>query len=356
MERDRPDTTTRMSGESREDVFVRAPKVELHLHLEGAIPLATLWQLIEHHGGDPEVTTVDDLRRRFEYTDFPHFIDTWWWLTGYLRTAEDFTQIAEGVARDLAAQNIVYAETSFSPTDFERHGLSPQDLAIAIRRGLDRVPEVGVTLNCDLVCDTGPDRAERTLAMVLEVVDEAGVRGITIGGSEQTHPPQPFAAVYRKAAAAGMRLTAHAGEAAGPESVWGALRALGVERIGHGVRSVEDPDLVAYLVAHQTPLEVCPTSNIRTGVAPSWEDHPMGALLAAGALVTISTDDPAMFHCDLAGELRSVAERYGFGLAHPERLTLAAIASSWLDPDDQRALTDRVTEWWAEERAGKALE
>ncbi len=330
------------------DHFSRAPKVELHLHLEGAIPLETLWEIIAGHGGDPHVRSIEELRGKFAYRDFPHFIDTWWWMTGYLRTADDFTKAAEAVARHLAAQNIVYAEASFSPTDFARHGLTPQELGLAIRRGLDQVDGTQVTLNCDLVRDVGPSRAERTLTAVLEIADEAGVRGITIGGSEQSYPPEPFAAVYAAAAEAGLRLTAHAGEAAGPQSVWGALRALHVERIGHGVRSVEDPELVAYLVDRQIPLEICPTSNLRTGVAPSWPEHQVGTLLAAGAAVTIATDDPSMFHCDLAGELRTVAHHFG-DPSIAERLTSNAVDASWLDAADKAALGERVRAWWARE-------
>jgi adenosine deaminase len=333
------------------DMFERAPKVELHLHLEGAVPLKVLWEVIAGRG-DPEVGSLEDLRARFAYRDFPHFIDTWWWMTDHLRTADDFTLIAEAVARSLAAQNIVYAETSFSPTDFERHGLTPQVMAVAIRSGLDRVPETSVVLNVDLVRDAGPQRAERTLDAVLEVADQTGIRGITIGGSEQDYPPEPFADVYRRAALGGLRLTAHAGEAAGPESVWGAIRSLGVERIGHGVRSVEDPRLVEHLVEHRIPLEICPTSNLRTGVAAGWDTHPVTRLLAEGAVVTISTDDPALFHCDLAGELRTLAERIGTPAADPETLTHAAISSSGADDGEKRELTARVTGWWAAERSG----
>ncbi len=335
------------------DAFSRAPKVELHLHLEGAIPLPTLWEIIQGHGGDPDVDTVDDLRRKFAYRDFPHFIDTWWWMTGFMRTTEDFTEAAGAVARHLAAQNIVYAEASFSPTDFTRHGMTPQELGVAIRKGLDRVPETRVTLNCDLVRDPGPVQAAQTLAAVLEIAAEADIRGITIGGSEQAHPPEPFAEVYATAAAAGLHRTAHAGEAAGPESVWGAIRALGVERIGHGVRSVEDPDLVAYLVEHQLPLEVCPTSNIRTGVAPDWPRHQVGELLGTGAAVTISTDDPAMFHCDLAGELRMLQQHFGTAV-DVEQLTLTAVGASWLDDTETAALAARIGAWWDAERASDA--
>ncbi len=322
------------------DPTEEAPKVELHLHLEGAIPLETLWGRIESNGGDPDVPDLVALRRRFRFRDFAHFIDTWWWMTGFLRTEEDFEAVAAAVAASLAAQNIIYAEASFSPTDFERHGLTPQQIGLAVRRGLNSVADTRVVLNVDLVRDTGPEKAAATLEAVLEIAADADVRGITIGGSEQLHPPEPFAAVYRRAAAAGLRLTAHAGEAAGPESIWGALRSLGVERVGHGVRAVEDPALVDHLVRERVPLEVCPTSNVRTGVAPSWEGHQVHALLAAGANVTLNSDDPTLFNCSLAGEFRALPD------ASMRELTLAAVAASWLDVDEQAALADRVTAWW----------
>lgn len=328
------------------DLLDRAPKVELHLHLEGAIPPATLWEIIQGHGGDPDVRSLEQLEQRFTYRDFPHFIDTWWWMTGYLRTADDFTHAAAAVAGSLASQNIVYAEASFSPTDFARHGLTPQQLGMAIRRGLDSVAGTRIVLNCDLVRDPGPERAAATLRDVVEIADSADVRGITIGGSEQSHPPEPFAPVYATAAAAGLRRTAHAGEAAGPQSIWGAIRSLGVERIGHGVRAIEDPELVEHLVDTQLPVEVCPTSNLRTGVAADWATHPVGALLGAGANVTINTDDPAMFHCDLAGELRLLVEHFGPDLVDAERLTLAAIDASWLEPAEQHRLASQVETWW----------
>lgn len=332
------------------DLFSRAPKVELHLHLEGAVPLETLWGLIAAAGGDPAVPDAAALRRRLSYDDFAHFIDTWVWMTGFLRTGDDFAHAAEGVARSLADQHIVYAEASFSPTDFARHGLEPQDLALAIRRGLDRVPEVEVTLNVDLVRDTGPQAAMRTLEAVLEVAGETGVGGITLGGSEQAHPPEPFAACYRRAADAGLRRTVHAGEAAGPESVWGALTALGAERIGHGIRSVEDERLVRHLVDEQVPLEVCPTSNLRTGVAAAWDTHPVLDLVAAGAAVTVSTDDPALFHCDLAGEFRELDRRLPGGV-DMEAMTLRAVEASWADTDTKRRLGGVVTAWWQEHRS-----
>lgn len=322
------------------------PKVELHLHLEGAIPLDAMWRLVVARGGDPEVPSPGALADRFIYSDFDHFIETWVWMNRFLDSIEAFELAAEAVARELVHDHVMRAEASFSPTDFARHGLAPEQLATAIRRGLDRVPGVEVALIVDLVRDTGPQRAMRTFERVVDVADEAGIIGIGIGGTEARFPPDLFADVYARAERAGLRRTAHAGEAAGPESVWGAIESLGVDRIGHGVRAVEDPRLVDHLVATRMPLEVCPTSNIRTGVVEGWDTHPAAELIAAGAAVTINSDDPAMFHCTLTGEYESVAAR--FGLSDEAVLVLArnAIDAAWVGDERRAEMHHALIGWW----------
>ncbi len=156
--------------------------------------------------------------------------------------------------------------------------------------------------------------------------------------------PGAGAGFYRTAADNGLRLTAHAGEAAGPESVRGALDTLGVERIGHGVRIVEDPQLLERVVADQIPLEVCPTSNIRTGVVSGWDHHPIAQLVESGANVTVSSDDPTFFHTSVAAELREVTSRYDVG---PLLLTNRAIAASWMTPAEKETAFANVASWWA---------
>ena len=195
------------------DWFDRIPKVELHLHLEGAIPLAALWELIANYGGDPSVKSIEALRERFAYSDFPHFIDTWIWKNRFLRTYDDFTFIAEAVAQDLVAQNIRYAEAFFSPSDFSRHGLATPRLAEAIRTGLDRVTGVEIALIADVVRDSSPPDAARTTEEVGELRG-LGVVGIGLGGSEQRYPPELFVGVFERARTLGLHTTAHAGEAA----------------------------------------------------------------------------------------------------------------------------------------------
>jgi adenosine deaminase len=316
------------------DAFDLAPKVELHLHLEGAIPVATLWQLSQRYG-DPQTRSLEELTARFEYRDFPHFIETWQWMLPFIRTPEDWTLVAQAVAASLAEQHVVYAEASISPTDFRQHGLSVADIATAVRRGLDAVTGTRVNLLVDLVRDTGPEWCARTLEQVIEVAPEAGIVGITIGGSEHAFPPAPYAGVYRRAGEAGLGRSVHAGEAGGPENVWTALDELGADRIGHGVRAVEDPALVDRLVAERVPLEVCPTSNLRTGVVASWAAHPVVALVERGACVTVNSDDPTYFGCSLAGELRQVAALTKLDLVSATR---AAIDASFADAAERSRL------------------
>jgi adenosine deaminase len=326
------------------DAYDLAPKVELHLHLEGAIPASTLWALVEAYG-DPATPSPEAMAARFEYRDFAHFIETWQWMLPFIRTADDWMTVAEAVARSLVQQHIVYAEASISPTDFRQHGLSVARIATAVRRGLDRVEGTRVNLLVDLVRDTGPEWCGRTLEDVIEVSGEAGIVGITIGGSEHDYPPAPFAAVYRRAAAAGLGRTVHAGEAGGPANVWSALQDLGVDRIGHGVRAVEDTRLVDHLVAQQVPLEVCPTSNIRTGVVSSWAEHPVIELIERRARVTINSDDPMYFGCSVAGDMRRVAELTEFDV---ERHTHYAIDAAFADTPTKHELRRTVSAWWAQ--------
>lgn len=318
--------------------YERVPKVELHLHLEGAIPLGALWELVQKVGGDASVPDIRALERRFEFRDFPHFIETWIWKNRFLRDYEDFTFIAEAVARDLARQNIRYVEAFFSPPDFARHGLETQRLTEAIRAGLDRVPETEIALVADLVRDFGPERAAVTLAEIGEVRG-LGVIGIGIGGSEQAIPPELFEAVYESARELGFHTTAHAGEADDPESIWGAIRSLQVERIGHGTRAEEDVSLMEYLVEHGIPLEMCPISNVRTGVVGSLEEHPIRRYFDKGVTVTVNTDDPKMFGNSLAEEFLLLEEKLGFSRDEIRTLILQGIQSSWLAEDRKQQLT-----------------
>lgn len=314
--------------------FEAVPKVELHVHLEGAIPLPALWQLLIKYGGDPSVPDLAALERRFAYRNFPHFIEVWNWKNQFLREYEDFATVAEAVARDLARQNIRYAEVFYSPSDFAQHGLETQALTEAIRKGLDKAPEVEIALVADLVRGRPPGAAERTLAELAEVRG-LGVIGIGIGGSEQKHPPELFEEVYEQARRLGFATSAHAGEAAGAESVWGAVRTLRVDRVGHGTRAEEDPALLGYLAEHKVPLEMCPLSNVRTGVVRSLQEHPVRRYYERGIVVTVNTDDPKMFGNSLAEEYALLESALGFSRDEIRSVILQGIWASWL-PEEKK--------------------
>lgn len=319
--------------------YEKLPKVELHVHLEGAVPYDALWQLVCKYDNTTPLRSVDDLQARFVYRDFPHFIETWTWKNQFIREYEDFTFVAEAVARDLVSQNIRYAEIFYSPPDFFRQGLRTQRISEAIREGLNRVPQIEVALVADLVRDSGPEAAATTLAEVDEA-SEYGVIGVGIGGSEQEYPPELFETVFARARELGFHTSAHAGEAAGPGSIWGALRALQVDRIGHGTRAEEDPRLVDYLIEHRIPVEMCPLSNVRTGVVSSYASHPVRRYFDHGVLLSINTDDPKMFSNSLAVEYQCLAEQKGFSASEIRKLVLQGIEMSWMPEEKKQRIAD----------------
>lgn len=317
------------------------PKVELHLHLEGAIPHLALLELIRKYGAGSEIPSLEALEERLRFTTFREFLGCWTWKNRFLREYEDFTWIAEAAARDMERQNIIYAEVFCSPSDFAGHGLETQPLVRAIRAGLDRVPGIRIGLVVDLVRDYGVQNAERTLEQLREVRDQ-GVIGIGIGGSEHRFPPEMYRDVYEKARAFGFHTTAHAGEAAGAESMWGAIRELRVERIGHGTRAGEDPALLEELVRSKMPLEMCPLSNVRTGTVHSIEAHPIRRYFDLGLLVTVNTDDPGMFGNSLAEEYRLLMDRHGFTQDEIRSIVANAARASWLPEDEKAELVARL--------------
>jgi len=315
--------------------YEEVPKVELHVHLEGAIPHKALFELIRKYGGDPSVPNPEALAERFRYRSFPQFIEQWTWKNQFLREYEDFSHIAELTARDMAGQNIRYAEVFFSPSSFLRRGLEVQELTQAIRAGFSRVRGIEIGLVADLVRDYGPESETATLAKLREVKD-LGVVAIGIGGSEHEFPPGPFRFLFDEARKMGFHTNAHAGEAEGAHSVWDAIRLLQVERIGHGTRSREDDELVRCLADRRIPLEMCPLSNVRTNVVGCLSEHPIRRFFDAGVVVTVNTDDPKMFQTSLAEEYRLLARECGFTKPEIRAMILSAVDSSWL-PDERKA-------------------
>lgn len=314
--------------------------MELHLHLEGAIPHPALWELVQKYGGDPSVPNLDSLAAKFTYGSFSEFIDTWVWKNNFLREYEDFEFVAQAVANDLAQQNIRYVEAFYSPGDYTSAGLKPQRITEAIRAGLDRCRDVDVALVADLIRDHGPERGAGMLAAVQEVRN-FGVIGVGIGGSENEFPPEAFEGVFRQARKLGFHTSAHAGEAAGPKSIWGAIRALRVDRIGHATRAIEDASLVDYLAENRIPLELCPISNLKTKVIGSLKEHPARLYFERGIPLSINTDDPKMFGNSLADEYLMLETELGFSRREIEMLVVQSIRTSWLNKEQKASYTQQ---------------
>lgn len=310
------------------DTLARLPKAELHLHLRGALPSALLRDLVGKYGtagmverASPWLQSLwakaDNLRpflecrwsetdfeRFFEFADFENFLATFAFTGFLMREADDFRALAEGVLRGLRRQNVVYAEIMVSLREYLMHGLRLED-CLGILEEVS-VPGIRVRWLVDLVRSFGVDAADELLGWLIEARSPAVV-GIHLGGPEHLFPPAMFAPVFERARDAGLHVCAHAGEALGPESVRDAIELLGAERIGHGIRAVEDAGLVGELAHRRVPLEVCPTSNLATGVTGSLQEHPLPDLLRAGVAVSISTDDPTFFGTTLTDELLAVS-------------------------------------------------
>ncbi len=324
--------------------FIRAmPKVELHVHLEGSIRPATLLALAERNRVGLPSQDLEGLREFYRFTDFDHFIKVYFAITGCLKTVADYSLVAYEFGADMARQNIRYAEVTFTPhTNVTNSGLPLEEILAGLNDGRARAAaDFGIEFGwvLDIVRDN-PDSRHEVVEWAVDAMDQ-GVIGLGLGGTETGHPPEWFADAYAVAREAGLHSVPHAGELAGPESVWGAIHALEAERIGHGVRSAEDPSLVDYLRQHQIPLEICPTSEVCLGVYPSYAAHPVRWLWEQGVYVTINSDDPPMFNTDLVGEYQAMADHLGFTAAELEKLSLNALQASFL-PDVRKTVLEQA--------------
>ncbi|MCA9876562.1 MAG: adenosine deaminase [Thermomicrobiales bacterium] len=325
------------------EAFIRRmPKAEIHVHLEGSVRPETLLMLAERNGQTPPAPDVEGLRQFFQFRDFPHFIDVYIAVCTCLRTPEDFADIVREVGEDAAAQNIRYLEMHFNPeTNVRKRGLDFHEMLAGMNRGRREARErwgVEIRWIADGVRDseTSPFSVTRTVDWITALSPADGVVALGLGGDEVGHPPAPFAADFARARQGGLRTVAHAGETTGAETVRASLDLLGAERIGHGVRAWDDPALVQRLIDLQVPLEVCPTSNLCTRVAPSYAEHPFPALDAAGVLVTVNSDDPPLFGTTLTEEFLVLARHWGYDADGVQRIALNGLDASFL-PDAEKA-------------------
>lgn len=322
-----------------------APKVELHVHLEGAIRPAALLTLARRNGVALPADSEEGLRRWFVYRDFPHFVEVFVTACRCLRTSEDYELIAYEFGAEMARQNIRYAEVEFSPSTHAWAGVPYATFFAGLTRGRQRAErEFGVRIRWIFgvvrkLADptTLHPKADYTVGAAIDGRDD-GVVALGLGGDEEGSTPEPFELYFDRARAAGLRSAPHAGEHAGPASVWGALRSLGAERIAHGVRAIEDPALVAYLAGRRIPLLLCPTSNVCLGVYPDLASHPLPRLHAAGVPVTVNSDDPALFNTCLNDEIATIAGPFGLDVTDIDAILLNGVRAAFLPDDEKQAL------------------
>ena len=323
------------------------PKTELHLHLEGTIKPETLVELSQRH--DKEPLTLEAAKALYQYENFLGFLQSFKGVTERLRSPEDYELITYNMIRDLAAQGIVHAEVyvSFGIIYYWKK-TEVEPYVEALERGrLRGEKDFGVTVLwiVDAVRHFGIEEGAKVFRKAAEVRTEyPSFVGVGIGGDEARGPANQFRDLYLEARSAGLRLTAHAGESVGPESIWAAIN-IGAERIGHALSAQFDAELMGVLAEKQIPLELNVTSNIRTGCCNSFEEHPLKSYFESGLMVTLNSDDPPMFGSDLLGEYVLAYERYGFTLEQLRELAANAVEASFLDPASKLALLQRVEQY-----------
>jgi adenosine deaminase len=320
-----------------DNFITRMPKVELHLHLEGSIMPATLLQIARRNNVDLPARDEAGVAQLFRYKNFHEFLTVFMVLARSLKRGEDFELLAYQLGHHLADQNTRYAEVMVSAFQYYSRGVDLDEVVQGAAAGFARAEhERGTRVN--LAFDYGRQFGVETAWKVLEIAVRNMRHGLvawSIGGDEINYPPELFAEVFAAARRAGLHLMAHAGEVGGPASVWGAVDALGCERLGHGIRSVDDAALLDHLRARGVVLDVSPSSNVCTGAVRSIEAHPLRRLFDAGIIVTLNTDDPTFFDTTLNDEYRLAAREFNFDADELTTLMLNGVRASFL-PEDQR--------------------
>lgn len=330
-----------------QDFIRRLPKAELHLHLEGTIAPATLVELSARHDQHP--LSLHDAESLYRFTDFTEFIESFKAVTRRLRDPEDYELIAWRMMEHLAAQGVVHAEVFISVgviymwRNFDPRCFEP------IFEGLERsrrraARELGLSLYWifDAVRHFTVEEADRVFRKAAELREfYPSIVAIGLGGDERRTGSAPFRQLFTRAQAAGLRLTNHAGETTGPEAIWEAL-SIGSERIGHAVSAIQDDNLLQHLKAHRIGIELNPTSNVRTGVCPSFVAHPLRSYFDRGLLVTLNSDDPAFFASDLANEFLLAHIHQGFTRDELRQLAANSFQTSFLPEEEKGAWLARI--------------
>lgn len=328
-------------------VLRELPKIDLHRHMEGSLRLETLAEIAREHGVDLPSYDIEELRPYVQFTDdvpdFYNFLGKMELLRRFYSAAEAVERIAYEAVADAAHDRIEYLELRVSPAG--KH-ISPEEVMLsavaAVERAVRDYP-IQVRLLVTIVREFGVAVAAEVLELALAFKDQ-GVVGLDLAGHEETHPGAPFAEVFQRARQAGLNVTIHAGEVGGADNVREAVEMLGAQRIGHGVRAIEDHKVVQLLRERNVVLEVCPTSNIQTGVVRAFTQHPLRDLYHLAVPVTINTDDPSISDTTLTDEYMLAVETMTFSLDDIHQTVLNAARAAFLPPDEKLALLERFKE------------
>lgn len=328
-------------SESLERYIATLPKAELHVHLEGSVDADTLWELASRQGSELARQGRECADALFRTERFQDFLQAFKTVCLHLRTPEDFEQITYRALRRMAEQSVRYAELILSAGVLAWRGQEIAPLFLGAARGARNAErDFGIQTRWifDAVRQMPVEQAWQVAHAAAGLMQE-GVIGIGIGGDEATGPDR-FAEVFQFARRKGLRRVAHAGEAAGPESIWGALRSLGAERIGHGLSAMHDEALVRHLAEQAVPVEICLTSNLRTGGIARLADHPLRRYFEAAVPVSLHTDDPTLFGTDLLREYRLASEVFGFTRAELRQLARNSFEAAFLSPAEKRGFLE----------------
>ncbi|EXU69102.1 adenosine deaminase [Streptomyces sp. PRh5] len=320
------------------------PKAELHVHHVGSASPRIVAELAARHPDSKVPTDPEALAEYFVFRDFAHFIEIYLSVVDLIRDAEDVRLLTYEIARDMARQNIRYAELTVTPYSSTRRGIPDTAFVEAIEDARKAAEaDFGTVLRwCfDIPGEAGLEAAEETTRIACELNPE-GLVGFGLGGPEIGVPRPQFKPYFDRAIAAGLRSVPHAGETTGPQTIWDALIELRAERIGHGTSAVQDPKLLAHLAEHRIPLEVCPTSNIATRAVATLGEHPLKRMVEAGVFVTINSDDPPMFGTDLNTEYQVAAQLLDLDAAGVAALAKNAVEASFLDAEGKARLSAEI--------------
>lgn len=324
-------------------LIIQLPKTELHVHIEGTLEPEMMFELATRNGVTLPWSTLEEVSAAYRFSDLQTFLDVYYMGAAALVTAEDFDDLMWAYLQRAAADGVRHAEVFFDPQTHTHRGVGFETFMEGFRRAIRRSEQelqLTVSLIMCFVRHLSPEDAVTTMNAAVDHLQD--VIAVGLDSSEQGHPPEPYAEAYRIARSHGLRAVAHAGEEGPAAYIRGALDTLGAERIDHGVRCLEDPDLVDRLREERIPLTVCPLSNLRLRVVASMDEHPLRTLMDEGVLVCVNSDDPAYFGGYVADNYRALVESLGFGREELVRLSRNSIEASFLPTDRKKSLLAEI--------------